>query len=276
MVFLEAGTLKSARLALGLSCEARAAPGDVQAQRCVFSCLGVQVFRCSGDLGVQEGSGRGESGEKKEKEKKMKNNEKKEIKEKKTKKNERRTRENTRKTQRTTKETHKKHKRKTKKNKRKTRNNQGKHQGEKAQGANKKHKAPTKKAHQGANKKGTPRGQTEKAHQGAKQRRHTKGPNREGTPRGQTEKAHQGAKQRNTPRAKLLVEPVLCSCTVVTSQPDTVDMTVTFLSSHRRLELKSDPRENNSHPCAQRTWHPYCVVFHACMVAEPVFLELGC
>ena len=39
---------------------------------------------------------------------------------------------------------------------------------------------------------------------------------------------------------------------MVTSQPDTVDMTVTFLSAHRRLELKSDPRENNSHPCAQR------------------------
>ena len=46
----------------------------------------------------------------------------------------------------------------------------------------------------------------------------------------------------------LIVEPVLCCCTVVTSQPDTVDMTVTFLSSHRRLELKSDTRENNSHP----------------------------
>ena len=40
----------------------------------------------------------------------------------------------------------------------------------------------------------------------------------------------------------VLVEPVLCSCTVVTSQPDTVDMTVTFFSAHRRLELKSDPR----------------------------------
>ena len=28
----------------------------------------------------------------------------------------------------------------------------------------------------------------------------------------------------------------------VTSQPDTVDMTVTYFSAHRRLELKSDPR----------------------------------
>ena len=73
----------------------------------------------------------------------------------------------------------------------------------------------------------------------------------------------------------MLVEPVLCCCTVVTSQPVTVDMTVTFLSSHRRLELKSDPRVNNSHPCAQRTLHPFCVVSHACMVAEKVFLELG-
>ena len=55
----------------------------------------------------------------------------------------------------------------------------------------------------------------------------------------------------------MLVEPV---CYVVaqqvTSQPDTVDMTVTFLSSHGRLELKSDPRENNSHPSAQRTFAP--------------------
>ena len=40
----------------------------------------------------------------------------------------------------------------------------------------------------------------------------------------------------------LLVELVLCCCTVVTSQPDTVDMTVTYFSAHRRLELKSDPR----------------------------------
>ena len=40
---------------------------------------------------------------------------------------------------------------------------------------------------------------------------------------------------------------------VVTLQLDTVDMTVTYFSPHRRLELKSDPRENNSHPCAQRT-----------------------
>ena len=44
-------------------------------------------------------------------------------------------------------------------------------------------------------------------------------------------------------------------------------MTVTFFSSHRRLELKSVPRENNSHPCAQRTLHPICVVFHACTLA---------
>ena len=63
----------------------------------------------------------------------------------------------------------------------------------------------------------------------------------------------------------MLAEPVLCSCTVVTSQPYTVDLTVTFFSAHRRLELKSDPRENNSHPCAQRTLHPFSVVFHACI-----------
>ena len=52
-------------------------------------------------------------------------------------------------------------------------------------------------------------------------------------------------------------------------------MTVTYFSAHRRLGPKSDRIENNSHPCAQRTLHPFCVVFHACMVAEPVFLELG-
>ena len=30
---------------------------------------------------------------------------------------------------------------------------------------------------------------------------------------------------------------------------------------------------NNSHPCAQRSLHPFCVVFHICMAAEPVFLN---
>ena len=73
-------------------------------------------------------------------------------------------------------------------------------------------------------------------------------------------------------RGGVLVEPVLCCCTVVTSQPVTVDMTVTFLSSHRRLELKSDPRENNSHPCAQRTLHPFCVVFPLLQECEGKFL----
>ena len=58
-------------------------------------------------------------------------------------------------------------------------------------------------------------------------------------------------------------------------QPDTIDMTVTYFSAHRRLELKSDRIENNSHPCAQRTLHPFCVVSLSCMVAEQVFLELG-
>ena len=54
-------------------------------------------------------------------------------------------------------------------------------------------------------------------------------------------------------------------------------VTVTHFSAHKRLglESKSDRMENNSHPCAQRTLHPFCVVFHACMVAEQVFLELG-
>ena len=60
----------------------------------------------------------------------------------------------------------------------------------------------------------------------------------------------------------------------VTSQPDTVDMTVTFLSSHRLLELKSDPRENNSHPCAQRTLHLFCVVSHSCKIGSPMSFAL--
>ena len=86
---------------------------------------------------------------------------------------------------------------------------------------------------------------------------------------------HFYVKQTNVYVHILLVEPVLCSCTVVTSQPDTVDMTVTYFSAHRRLGPKSDRIENNSHPCAQRTLHTFCVVVHACMVAEQVFLELG-
>ena len=72
----------------------------------------------------------------------------------------------------------------------------------------------------------------------------------------------------------LLVEPVLCSCTVghITachSRPDTDNHLHTYFSSHRRLGPKSDRMENNSHPCAQRTLHPLCVVFHACMVGIP-------
>ena len=35
---------------------------------------------------------------------------------------------------------------------------------------------------------------------------------------------------------------------MVTSQPGAEDMTVTYFYAHRRLELKSDRRENNSHP----------------------------
>ena len=77
------------------------------------------------------------------------------------------------------------------------------------------------------------------------------------------------------PTVILLVEPVLCSCTVghITACDSRHDIDIHLI--HRRLGPKSDRRENNSHPCAQRTLHPFCVVFHACMVAEPVFLELG-
>ena len=73
----------------------------------------------------------------------------------------------------------------------------------------------------------------------------------------------------------VLVEPVLCSCTVgdITACDSRHDIDIHLI--HRRLGPKSDQRENNSHPCAQRTLHPFCVVFHTCMVAELVFLELG-
>ena len=48
-------------------------------------------------------------------------------------------------------------------------------------------------------------------------------------------------------------------------------MTVTYFPAHRRLGPESDRMENISHPCV----HPFCVVFHACMVAEQVFLEFS-
>ena len=70
-------------------------------------------------------------------------------------------------------------------------------------------------------------------------------------------------------KKNLLVEPVWCCCTVghITAFDSRHDNDV--MSSSRIRE------ENNSHPCAQRTLHPFCVVSHSCMVAEPVFLELG-
>ena len=73
----------------------------------------------------------------------------------------------------------------------------------------------------------------------------------------------------------VLVQPVLCSCTVghITACNSRHDSDIHLI--HRRLGPKSDRRENNSHLCAQRTLHPCCVDFHACMVAEPLFLELG-
>ena len=42
----------------------------------------------------------------------------------------------------------------------------------------------------------------------------------------------------------------------------------TLLFTHRPLGPKSDQRENNSHPCAQSTLHPFCVVFHTCNEPE--------
>ena len=65
-------------------------------------------------------------------------------------------------------------------------------------------------------------------------------------------------KQTNQQTDKLLVEPLYCCCTVVTSQPATVDMTATCFSAHRRAGPKSDRIENNSHP-----------VFHACRWYPP-------
>ena len=82
-------------------------------------------------------------------------------------------------------------------------------------------------------------------------------------------------KTLNDRETKVLVEHVLCSCTVgyITACDSRHDIDIHLI--HRRLGPKSDRIENNTHPCAQRTLHPFCVVFHTCMVAEPVFLELG-
>ena len=68
-----------------------------------------------------------------------------------------------------------------------------------------------------------------------------------------------------------LLNPCNVVCTVVPSQPGTVDMTVTFFSALRRLEVKSDRIESNSHFCAQRTLNPFCVVSHSCSFDFRVF-----
>ena len=44
-----------------------------------------------------------------------------------------------------------------------------------------------------------------------------------------------------------LLNPCYVVAQLVTSQPDTVDMTLTYFSAHRRLGPKSDQRENSSH-----------------------------
>ena len=73
----------------------------------------------------------------------------------------------------------------------------------------------------------------------------------------------------------MLVEPVLCSCTVghITACDSRHDIDIHL--AHRRLGPKSDQRENNSHPCAQRTSHPFSVVFHTCRIQEMTDVHQG-
>ena len=44
--------------------------------------------------------------------------------------------------------------------------------------------------------------------------------------------------------------------------------------THRRPGTKLDRREHNCHPCAQRTLHPLCVVFHTCMLEKRFYFEI--
>ena len=73
--------------------------------------------------------------------------------------------------------------------------------------------------------------------------------------------------QRGTPResdtASRLEEACLLNSCYVVAQFHT--------SLHTQTSwAKSDQRENNSHPWAQRFLHPFCVVFHTCIFSDSV------
>ena len=73
---------------------------------------------------------------------------------------------------------------------------------------------------------------------------------------------------------KCLLNPCNVVAQQVTSQPDTVDTTMTFIWL-KTSWAQVGSRENNTYdPQCTAHLHPFCVVSHSCMVAEPVFLEL--
>ena len=84
---------------------------------------------------------------------------------------------------------------------------------------------------------------------------------------GFTQLAHPSRCSRSTLTTICLVTP--CSRRVCNPVTGSI---VGFVNLHLVVECGI----HGSHPCAQRTLHPFCLVFHACMVAEPVFLVLGC
>ena len=55
---------------------------------------------------------------------------------------------------------------------------------------------------------------------------------------------------------------------MVTSQPGTVDMTVTYISYTDVLSSSRIAEKTILIHCAQRTLHPFCVVSHACTAGE--------
>ena len=57
---------------------------------------------------------------------------------------------------------------------------------------------------------------------------------------------------------------------LVTSHLVAVDMTRTCFSGTDVLGPSRIREKNNSHPCAQRTFHPFCVVSHCCSICRAV------
>ena len=70
-----------------------------------------------------------------------------------------------------------------------------------------------------------------------------------------------------------LLNPCNVVAQLVSSQPVTVDLTLTCFSYTDVLGPSRISRKQLAHS-ALRTLHPFCVVSHSCMVTEPVILEL--